>query len=346
MASQIHHRRAAIGFTLVELLVVIAIIGILIGLLLPAVQSARESARRVQCLNHLKQISLAFHHHHESHGHFPAGGWGSNWIGDEERGFGWKQPGGWNYNILPFVEQQPLYDSGKGLWNRSMAASRAYMRARVAMVGTPRSIMHCPSRRSAQWYGNPWGWAPINFPNLVPVVQQAKNDYAANSGNVLACYQTHLGTPQSLSEGDSGNFAWADMSRCKGISHLKSTVSMKNVTDGTSNTICVGEKYMLIDDYTTGDDPGDNWNMYVGHNGDLNRVTYTAGNPNRRDCPPRPDGLIDQYEECFGSAHPSGLNAAFCDGSARMISFEIDEITWSRLGSRDDGFTIDASQIQ
>ncbi|MDC0935745.1 DUF1559 domain-containing protein, partial [Pirellulales bacterium] len=223
---------------------------------------------------------------------------------------------------------------------------RAYIRARIAMIGTSRSIMHCPSRRSTEPYGNPWGWAPLNFTNVEPITRQAKNDYAANSGNVLDCYQTHLGTPRSYSEGDSANFAWRDMTRCRGINYLKSKVSMKSVTDGASNTICVGEKYLLIDEYTTGDDPGDNWNMFVGYNGDINRVTYTAGNPNRRDCPPRLDGYIDQYEECFGSAHPAGLNIAFCDGSGRLISFEIDEIAWSRLGSRDDGFTIDATEIQ
>ena len=78
------------GFTLVELLVVIAIIAILIALLLPAVQSAREAARMMECKNHLKQIGLAFQLHHDTHGHFPTGGWSVRWVGDADRGAGTK----------------------------------------------------------------------------------------------------------------------------------------------------------------------------------------------------------------------------------------------------------------
>ena len=116
--SEIMKRKSA-GFTLVELLVVITIIGILIALLLPAVQAAREAARQTQCKNNLKQLALGCLNHDSATGRFPCGGWGFSWTGDADRGNDWRQPGGWIYNILPYIEQQPLHDMGAGLgaWN-------------------------------------------------------------------------------------------------------------------------------------------------------------------------------------------------------------------------------------
>src|SRR3954451_22400540 len=101
-----HRACRASGFTLVELLVVIAIIGVLVALLLPAVQAARESARRMQCQNNLKQFGLAFQTHNDTNGFLPTDGFGYGWVGDPDLGFGIDQPGGWTFNILPYCEQK------------------------------------------------------------------------------------------------------------------------------------------------------------------------------------------------------------------------------------------------
>src|SRR3954449_10737920 len=98
------------AFTLVELLVVIAIIGILVALLLPAVQAAREAARRAECQNHLKQIGLGFLNHESTRKILPGAGWDCFYVGDSLWGSGRSQPGGWMYQILPYIEEQALYD--------------------------------------------------------------------------------------------------------------------------------------------------------------------------------------------------------------------------------------------
>ena len=136
--------RRSVGFTLVELLVVIAIIGILIALLLPAIQAAREAGRRAQCKNNLKQIGLASMNHLDTQKFYPTCGWGYHWTGDPDRGYGTQQPGGWLFNLLPYLDQAVVHDMARGL----PAGSTAKYQMLARMNGTTIATYNCPSRRS------------------------------------------------------------------------------------------------------------------------------------------------------------------------------------------------------
>ena len=129
------------GFTLVELLVVIAIIGILVALLLPAIQAAREAARRSQCQNHLKQMITGMLLHENTHGHYPVGGYDPTHSGDPDLGFGAKAPGGWTYNLLPYIEETTMHSMGAGLTG---AAKQQQFMLRDQI---PVAIYYCPTRR-------------------------------------------------------------------------------------------------------------------------------------------------------------------------------------------------------
>jgi len=316
------------GFTLVELLVVITIIGILISLLLPAVQAARESARRTQCANNLKQLGLAFLHHQEKHGHYPTGGWGVRWVGDADRGFTRRQPGGWVYNILPFIEQRALWElPADGQPNALTSTQKDGARD---MVRTPLGLMNCPSRRRAILYPDAgYLWAD----NMSSTNKGARTDYCASAGTRALC--TGTGNIRSLARGDE--FREGDWrGRSDGITYQWSEVQPAHVSDGEGNTYMVGEKYLSPDHYHTGRDSSDNESMYVGDDRDtLCNSSYV----------PRQDraGLHNQF--CFGSSHPAGWNVCFCDGSVRLVSFTIDATTHLHLGDRDDGEPVDMSEF-
>jgi prepilin-type N-terminal cleavage/methylation domain-containing protein/prepilin-type processing-associated H-X9-DG protein len=160
------------GFTLVEVLVVIAIIGILVAISLPALNYAREAAQRTSCASNLTQLSTAISAHEEAQKTFPTGGWGANWVGDPDAGFGPKQPGGWIYNVLPFIEEKTLREIGKGM----PAMTKRIAIAQV--LQTPIPVFNCPSRRLPRAY--PYT-GPNPLQNCDPPPQAAKSDYAINS---------------------------------------------------------------------------------------------------------------------------------------------------------------------
>jgi len=333
--------RPRVGFTLVELLVVITIIGILIALLLPAVQSARESARRTQCKNNLKQLGLGMLQHEEARGHFPAGGWGWGWVGDPDRGFGIRQPGGWVYNTLPYLDQQNLHDLGSGL------SSSAKTAAAAKMISTPLSICQCPTRRRAVAYPH-WGF---QFKLADSVDAVAKTDYAANSGdrhlepNTLGiwpshCHNTACGPPSVPSDAELNQKVKhiVDHFDHGGIVHALSTVPAAAVTDGLSYTYLVGEKYVRADAYAAVLDWGDNENMYVGSNAD--NVRWGAP-----DIPLLRDRVGYHAHPSFGSAHHVGVNMCMCDGSVRTMPYTLDLVVHGRLASRRDGKPFDLTVL-
>ncbi len=200
-------RRGHAGFTLIELLVVIAIVGVLVGLTLAAVQRVRAAAARVACANNLKQIGLAFHQHHDLHGVLPSnGGWDDRqkiravdgtWITvtvqDATLSFAWvlgvgepnrtprDQTGSWAYALLPFLEQQAMYD--RRAWTE------------------PFKIYHCPSRRAPRaqlpqndvygdYNGGGWAWGKTDY---------AANTYAVpNRPNCLSFARFTDGTSHTL----------------------------------------------------------------------------------------------------------------------------------------------------
>ncbi|MDC0935451.1 DUF1559 domain-containing protein [Pirellulales bacterium] len=167
------------GFTLVELLVVIAIIGVLAGLLLPAVQAAREAARRTECRNHLKQLSLGVLQHHTAHSRYPTGGWVCRMVGDPDAGYGVDQPGGWYYNILDYMELGNVRAQGAG--EPGNRKRRIWRRA----VETPVEIAFCPSRRPPAAYPHPPYYQGASWDNIPPTRAVARNDYAINAGDTF-----------------------------------------------------------------------------------------------------------------------------------------------------------------
>jgi prepilin-type N-terminal cleavage/methylation domain-containing protein/prepilin-type processing-associated H-X9-DG protein len=322
------------AFTLVELLVVIAIIGILVGLMLPAIQAARESARAAQCKNHLKQTGIAMQLHHNAQLHFPVGGWGYMWVGHPDRGCDLRQPGGWIYNLLSYVEQSSLRDLG------------ADIDGTTELMSTPVPLFNCPTRRAATLF--PTTWSPYNLTNLdvnAHVPNVARSDDAVNAGdNAYFSPGVPRDGPTSLAQGDGRvPMTWADVSTYTGIVYLHSHTCISDVLDGLSNTILVGEKYLNPDHYDSGLNLGDNECMYVGADLDINRWTdRNEGDQNR----PVQDTRAFDSQTHFGSAHPGGAHFVLCDGSVRWIYYEIDSTTYGCLGNRHDGEAIGKYQMR
>ncbi len=324
------------AFTIIELLVVIAIVGVIIALLLPAVQAARESARRVQCTNNLKQMGQASLNHYDKFGWYPSSGWNYLWVGMPGRGFGPKQPGGWLYNILPFIEEDVVYNLGRGLdYNSS-----AYMALSLQRIQTPLTFFNCPTRRGlALVTVGPYVMAYTNssYHNTNYTTTNFRGDYAINNGEVLIG-NAEPGPPDlATADADPNNLNYfTNNPGFNGISSCRSTVSVREVTDGTSKTYLIGEKNINAYDYSDGGDPGDNESAYCADDLDMRRCTGIGNSPS-------PDALGAFNYTSFGSAHADVWLAVFCDGAVHSIAYDLDAQTHRRLGIKNDGLNIDAS---
>jgi prepilin-type N-terminal cleavage/methylation domain-containing protein/prepilin-type processing-associated H-X9-DG protein len=324
------------GFTLVELLVVIAIIGILVALLLPAIQSARESARRAQCINNLKQVGVAFQNYHDTYKKLPVGAYSCCW-------------GTWQMAILPFIEEKqladlyqflpknfPVFDDRYRYDNDTTAAPNLSPPMRNFDVTSKRiATLTCPSDEPQVASGFSNARSGLTFHN-----------YVANFGNTNHVGSTYPGSPPIKYLGspfigqDDGSF---------GPNH-KLFTSFRRIVDGLSKTLMVSETVQ-------------------GQGGDLRGLTWwgwaagfeTYASPNGSDpdrmqrpgdCksdvvpnPPCVPAAGPLFNNAARSRHPGGVNVAMCDASVQFVVNEVDLATW-RAASTIKGEEVYSGLIQ
>ncbi|MBX6315805.1 MAG: DUF1559 domain-containing protein [Isosphaeraceae bacterium] len=308
-------QRRARGFTLIELLVVIAIIGVLIALLLPAVQSAREAARRLHCTNNLKQIGLAMHNYHASHGVFPPG-YLSQTQGNQpngaELGPGW----GWGTLILNHLEQTPLYNTVNFGLPITDPASATVRRATL-------SLFLCPS----------------SVPNSGPV------SLKDSSGTVLV---SDLSPGQYIAS--AGQFEVGDSpANNNGVFFRNSVIGIQAILDGTNQTLMTGERSRNLADATwIGAIPSaqvctnPTWKVRACDPSNVMVLGHTGPAPGQ------PWVDVPNYKgagpDDFWSLHPGGCNFLFCDGSVRFLKETINPKIFSYLSTRAGGEVVGADQ--
>ena len=326
------------AFTLVELLVVISIIGILMSLLLPAVQGAREAARRNTCSNNLKQIGIAALAHESQMGYLPAGGWGWQWAGDPDQGFSPKQPGGFFYNILPFVEQSAVHDIGAG-----MSDSQKYT-ALGSAAATPIAAFICPSRRAVAAYTHQAsfsGFTPL-YINMAYVGMQGKTDYAANAGDTTSGY--YYNGPYSIAEGDSEipavlahhHVAFGDFQDQTRLERHRRKFLAQLDPSGPhqrwNKQHDPGRREIHGPGQCT---PTAAWKAIF--RAGISAFSMMSAAGDRRVNRSLQDTYGMDAWDCFGSAHLGSAGFVFCDGSVHRLSYTMDMSVLGNLCNRSDG---------
>ncbi len=323
------------GFTLVELLVVIAIIGILVGLLLPAVQAAREAARRMSCSNNLKQYGLGLQNYHDTYKTFPTAGanWGNPQIG-------------WQVQVLPFLEQSALFNQlnmNGTAWDTIIPSSTDPNR-RARQVQVP--YARCPSDN---YIGNQ-DWAQASYCGNLGSQRTPSNDGACNTWFTGENTNPAVYNYDSKGGADHGNtLNSGDISGIFGrLGPPK--IGMGSVTDGTSNTILVGEILPECHDHDTG------WWNYNGMGNahastavPLNTMTTCASSQAQATSRGYPNPQCWQksnwnYSWGFRSNHTGGAQFVFVDGSVHFLSQNQDYMSYQYLGGRGDAHVVSIGQ--
>ena len=336
------------GFTLIELLVVIAIIAVLIALLLPAVQQAREAARRTQCKNNLKQIGLALHNYHDSFLVFPMGMSDTVNGNAEITGDGWS----WSTAILPYLDQAALFNQFNFNTNPYQCATTpcgSVASGNQALIATRQTAFRCPSDA------------------LNPGVEANNPGSAANgkgtNGTAVSSY-LGVGGPFDGAPCVQTGATPAPEIRDIGLFRVNTSLSFRDITDGTSNVLAVGEvRYIPVGTDPLGTAYGSNRQYIYGHvttgggplcsnNGYNNNGLHVHVRWTREKINVPLLGALNP-ERSFHSLHVGGAQFLLADGSVRFLSENIDHTntnfvagpsnlngpygTYQRLGAINDG---------
>lgn len=280
------------GFTLIELLVVIAIIAILVALLLPAVQQAREAARRSTCKNNLKQLGIALHNYHDTHKTLPPG-----WVIQQPLRAGW----GWGAMILPFMEQGPLYDALSVGTPESLAEALTNSTGKLDLMQKPIAGYRCPSDTSPK----------LNTRHQVDDINDVFRNVATS--NFVA---------------NSDSVTWnADQD---GLFGRNTKIRFRDVTDGLSNTIMVGERNWDLAGINGGAPLECNSAVVFGISGDgtdrFPRKSLALGKfgINSRGVDSGAVFVVDECARSYSSNHRGGAQFVLADGSVRFLSENIE----------------------